>query len=336
MKFHLITNTSVPNPVSVIYHADCPDGFGAALAAWKHFGTTADYIPMHHGESWEELELKGRSIYILDFSFSRDTLEKIATLASNVTQIDHHASARLPWVAELASSDNSLETFQHTALPLRLHFDLKKSGARLSWEHFFPDLPVPLTLRHIEDMDMWRFALPGTRAFSRALRLLPFNFTTWEQLLAETETTESQRYQNMLSQGGAIEAFLEHEIERLMQSQLVMPATLRGEVIAPLQPVRHNQSPLQPRPLSEPGIRGLAINADSLFASELGNKLAERSGSFGLIWQLAADGEIKASLRANGNIDVAVIASQYGGGGHPNAAGFRMPAKRFIIEVLGQ
>lgn len=324
------------NLVAVIYHADCPDGFGAALAAWKRFGNSADFLPMHHGEHWESLGLAGKSVYILDFSFARDALEKIATQTRAVTQIDHHASARAPWASQLKTSANGLETFRHEELPLNIHFDLKKSGARLSWEHFFPDTALPLALSHIEDMDMWRFALPGTRAFSRALRLLPFDFASWEQLLTETKTPESTRYQNMLSQGGAIEQFFEREIKRLAQSQLLMPATVRGEIIDPLQSVRHGQPLLVAEGLSWQSIAGLAINADSLFASELGNKLAERSGSFGLIWQLAADGQIRVSLRAAGKVDVAAIASRYGGGGHPNAAGFRMPAEHFFAEVLGR
>ena len=323
-------------PVAVIYHADCPDGFGAALAAWKHFGNSADYFPMHHGEDWEPLGLTGKSVYILDFSFARDVLEKIAAQSRAVTQIDHHASARAPWASQLKTSANGLETFRHEELPLNIHFDLNKSGARLSWEHFFPSTPLPLALRHVEDIDMWRFTLPGTRAFSRALRLLPFDFACWEQLLSETETAESPRYQNMLTQGGAIEQFFGREIERLAQSHLVMSATVRGEVIDPLQSVRHGQPLLQTDGQTWQSISGLAINADSLFASELGNKLAERSGSFGLIWQLAADGQIKASLRAAGKVDVAAIASRYGGGGHPNAAGFRMPVEHFITEVLGR
>lgn len=81
-------------------------------------------------------------------------------------------------------------------------------------------------------------------------------------------------------------------------------------------------------------VSGLGINADALFASELGGRLAEQSGSFGLIWQLGADGNVKASLRAAGKVNVAGIAAGYGGGGHPNAAGFRMPLEHFTQEVL--
>lgn len=333
MKFRPITDP-VANSVTVIFHADCPDGFGAALAAWKHFGNAARYIPMHHGESWERLELTGHSVYILDFSFARAILEDIASLAHTVIQIDHHASARAPWLAQLKSSFGGCESFQHPTLPLTVTFNLEKSGARLAWEHFFPASPMPLPLRHIEDMDMWRFALPGTRAFSRALRLLPLDFATWEQLISEAASLDSPRYQTMLTEGGAIEHFFRCEVDRLANSHLVMPAVLRGEVIDPLQAIRHDQPFVTAANQTWHAVSGLAANADSLFASELGNKLAERSGTFGLVWQLADNGEVKASLRASGKIDVATIATRYGGGGHPNAAGFRMPAKKFCEEIL--
>lgn len=290
---------------------------------------------MHHGEAWETLALDGQEIYILDFSFPRESLEAMARVVHSVTQIDHHASARAPWAGLLLTDKNELERFDHGALPLTLVFDLNKSGTRLAWEHFFPAAPLPLPLRHVEDSDLWRFAVPGTRIFSRALRLLPFDFAIWDRLMDEADTPASQRYLAMIAEGSAIEQFFQREIARLADSRLVTPARLRGEPLDALQSVRHGQPFILAKNLTWHAITGLAINADSLFASELGNSLAERSGTFGLIWQLAADGEIKVSLRAAGKVNVAEIAARYGGGGHPNAAGFRMPVAEFISEVLG-
>ena len=320
-------------PVTVIYHAACPDGFGAAFAAWKYFGPAARFCPMHHGEAWEALGLDGQITYILDFSFPREALEAMALVARSVTQIDHHASARAPWAALLTNLDGH-ERFNHTDLPLAVIFDLDKSGTRLAWEHFFPTIPLPLPLCHIEDSDLWRFALPGTRVFGRALRLLPFDLAIWDQLMDEANTPTSPRYQAMLADGCAIEHFFQREIARLSDCRLVSPATLRGDPIDALQSIRHGQPIISGKNSTWHATAGLAINADTLFASELGNSLAERSGTFGLIWQLAADGEVKVSLRAAGKVNVAEIATRYGGGGHPNAAGFRMPVAEFLSEVL--
>ena len=91
-------------PTTILYHADCPDGFGAAYAAWRRFGDTAAYRPMHHGQPWEMAEIAGHTVYILDFSFPPEVLEAMAARASTVIQIDHHASARRPWADRLTNT----------------------------------------------------------------------------------------------------------------------------------------------------------------------------------------------------------------------------------------
>lgn len=321
-------------PVTILYHADCLDGFGAAYAAWRRYGKAATYRPMHHGESWNMADIAGHEVFILDFSFPPDTLEHMAGTARSVVQIDHHASALKDWANHL-QDETGAKRFKHPQVPLEVRFDLDKSGARLAWEYFHPDQPTPLTLRHVEDQDMWRFALPGTRAFCRALRLMPFDLETWHQLVIETPEESSPRYRETLTQGAAIEVFFRREVERLAQGSLRMPARLRGEPVDALQALRHDQPIVTADDLAWLALPGLAVNANALFASELGNLLAEQSGSFGMVWQLAGDGEAKVSLRSQGkHLDVSVIAARYGGGGHPNAAGFRLPAGQFFSEVL--
>jgi len=322
-------------PVTVFYHADCIDGFGAAYAAWCHFGPCARYRPLHHGQAWEIDEIAGHTVVILDFSFPPETLKRMATMAASVTQIDHHASAHQAWASQLKEDENGMALHRDTSLPLTVIFNLDKSGARLAWEHFQPDQPVPLALQHIEDQDLWRFRLPNTRPFCRALRLQPFEFDKWQRLIDETPDGDTPRYRDMLNAGEAIEVFFRREVERLSESQLRIPARLRGEPVDALQALRHGQAFVTDGTQAWLAVDGIAINANVLFASELGNRLAEQSGSFGLIWQLADDGEVKASLRSKGNFDVATIATRYGGGGHRNAAGFRMPHRQFLTEVLG-
>ena len=323
-------------PALIYYHADCLDGFGAAYAAWRHFGKSAEYRAMHHGDAWLTDEIKGRNVFILDFSFPRPALEEMARSAASVCQIDHHASARDGWAADLSSvTDSSMSLYQHPALPLKVIFDMEKSGARLAWEHFHPEILPPLALCHIEDQDLWRFDIEGTRSFCTALRLQPFDFGIWDQLISEADEAHSDSYVSLLTEGEAIQRFMAGEIQRLADSRLVMPVSVRGDPIDPLQAKRHGTPVLLEGDLAWRRIDGLAINASAIFASELGNALAIRSGTFALIWQLDADGHVKASLRACDTVDVARLAASFGGGGHPNAAGFRMPLARFTQEILG-
>lgn len=322
---------------TIYYHANCLDGYGAAYAAWRHFGDSALYRAMQYGDSWLVDEVSGRDVFIFDFSFSRHELEKIAQYAASVYQIDHHASARDGWASDLtAEVGSSMATFQHPELPLQVFFDMEKSGARLAWEYLHPKTDIPLALRHIEDQDLWRFKLESTRAFCTALRLKPFDFVVWDAVITEIEKADSNFYSVLLTEGSAIQRFLEVEIQRLADSDLVTPVSVRGESIDPLQALRHGTPTLVEGDLAWRRIDGLAINANALFSSQLGEVLAKRTGTFALIWQFGADDQVKVSLRASGNVDVANLAASFGGGGHKNAAGFRLPLSRFTEEILGQ
>ena len=49
---------------AVIYHASCPDGFGAAWAAHCVLGQRAQYLPMNHGDPIPQMDDDAR-VYIL-------------------------------------------------------------------------------------------------------------------------------------------------------------------------------------------------------------------------------------------------------------------------------
>jgi hypothetical protein len=163
--------------------------------------------------------------------------------------------------------------------------------------------------------------MTGTRDFCAALRLRPFDFAAWDAIVSAAEDVGHPAHQQLLTEGRAITHFFQVEVERLANGALAMPITLRLPDPDPDSASAGAEAQT---------VRGLAVNASGLFASELGHLLAQRSGTFGLVWNLAADGEIKSSLRACGAVDVARIATRYGGGGHPNAAGFRLAPADFL------
>ena len=76
--------------------------------------------------------------------------------------------------------------------------------------------------------------------------------------------------------------------------------------------------------------QGLAANCPPHLVSDVGHELANRSGTFGLLWSLDKDGRCNCSLRSNGNYDVSAIAKAFGGGGHKNAAGFEVPLSQLL------
>jgi len=328
----------MPTPVLVLYHADCLDGFGAAYAAWRHFGDDAEYRPMHYGQPWSADDLAGREVFILDASYPRAVLLEMASHVGSLTQLDHHASARDEW-RELLVHDagNALWRHRDEQLPLTVAFDMERSGTHLAWDWFHAGRPLPRALAHIEDQDLWRFRLPGTRAFCRALRLRPFEFSAWDAVVRDSDSAASLAdnapYQALLREGEAVGRFFDVEVGRLAAGNAAS-VVLPGEPIDALQSVGQGLPIVQAGGVNYRAVPGLAINANPLFASELGSLLAEKSGGFGMVWHVDAKGQVKVSLRAAGQVNVAHMAAHYGGGGHPNAAGFRMALSRFLREIL--
>ena len=152
-----------PNSVNtVIYHADCTDGFGAAYSAWKCLGNRAEYYPCKHGTP--PPDVKGKNVVILDFSFDNKTTKKMIADAAALIVIDHHKSA----VVELHDIPNT-------------HFDMTKSGAILAWEWFHPGKEPPKFIRYIQDRDLWTWVLEYSKEFSAAFDMVPFEFEEFEK-----------------------------------------------------------------------------------------------------------------------------------------------------------
>jgi oligoribonuclease NrnB/cAMP/cGMP phosphodiesterase (DHH superfamily) len=168
-------------PTLVLYHAECADGFGAAWALWKRYPTSR-FLPVKHGEPPLQ-NLGGERIVIVDFSYPRPVLERLAKEAASLLVLDHHITA------QQALSD----------LPYA-YFDQTRSGAVLAWQ-WAHDAPVPWLLQYIQDKDLWQWALPHSREISAALASYPFDFALWDsfqQQELEREGRAILRYENEL------------------------------------------------------------------------------------------------------------------------------------------
>jgi uncharacterized protein len=277
------------NEIVVLYHGQCPDGFGAAFAAWLKFGPSADYIPCNHGDA--PPDVTGKAVYILDFSYAPGIMAQLDGQARQLVMLDHHKSAA-----------DALEGFQCRCG--QIHFDLGKSGARLAWEYFHPEVAVPELIALIEDRDLWNWAYPHTEHYLAVLDTLPYDFNAWLAAL------------NMGS--GARDRFVERG--QVMHDKFM---SICGKLAQGAMPVTVN------------GIEGLMVNAPNEFCSHVGSMLASRSGTFGLVWNLASADTVKVSLRSLAPAEILMMAQSFGGGGHPQAAAFRLPVSRFVELAAG-
>ncbi len=189
-----VTAKKMTNNIVVLYHADCPDGLGAAWVAWKKFGAYAKYIPVRHQAPPPE-NLTGKRVYMLDFSYPEHVMRKLLATAASVTVIDHHIS----------NEASAKMTQDHL-------FSLEHSGAALAWMYFYPDKKMPKLLAHIEDKDMWWFRMPHTKELVELIESHPFEFPAFDKLVKGCERKETlKRY---VLEGAAITHFMEREVAK--------------------------------------------------------------------------------------------------------------------------
>lgn len=257
-----------PLSTTVIYHANCPDGFGAAFALWQRY-PDARFVPAHHGD--RPPNVSGQSVVIADFAYPLPVLREMAAAAASLVVLDHHQTARADLVGQAE---------------FEAHFDLAKSGAVLAWEYAFPDRPAPELLLHIQDGDLWQWRLPHSREVSVALSSYPFDFAVWKELDVE----------DLRREGVAILRYQTQQIARLLER--VATVELAGQRV----PI---------------------LNAP-VWQSELGNILTQGQ-AFAILWYETENERVYSLRSTDEGVDVGALAKSLGGGGHRNAAGFRLP-----------
>lgn len=281
-----------PKPL-VIYHGrNCPDGFASALAAWLYYEGQAEFVGLDHGDikSMDDLPpLAGRAVYILDFSFSPEILRSIDERAAKLVMLDHHKSAA-----------DKLTGFSCRCGVV--HFDMHKSGARLAWEFFHPEQPVPDLVRFVEDRDIWVWQYAESAGFLAALDMEPFNFERW----------------NEIASFDAMQLAIYVERGRAMDDKF---NKLAAGIAEGAQTLTFN------------GVSGLMVNAPGVFHSVVGDMLSSQSGTFALMWSVDKSGVIKAGLRSQRAFNCIPLAESMRGGGHAQACGFKMGAER-LPELL--
>ena len=171
------------------------------------------------------------------------------------------------------------------------HFDIGMSGAHLAWQHFNPDEKAPELIRYIEDRDLWKWQLPDSREVSAALCSYPLDFDVWDTL----DVLELAR------EGRAILRYQENMVSSIARQ------AIWTDVAGYHVPVA-NAAVLQ----SEVCEALLAQYPEARFAGAFYQRPASDDGDTNQKW----------SLRSRHDFDVSQVAKQFGGGGHPQAAGF--------------
>lgn len=257
-----------------IYHGNCADGFGAAWAVRQAIPTADFYAATYQAPP---PDVTGKSVVMVDFSYKRPVLLDMAGKAESILILDHHKSAAEDLV-DLPANVVAV-------------FDMERSGAMMAWQHFFPDVPAPKLIEHIQDRDLWRFALPGTREIQANVFSYPYDFGVWDGLMASD-------VELLRGEGAAIERKHHKDIAELVK------VTKRRMVIG--------------------GFDVPVANLPYTLSSDAGHLMAQDEPFAACYWD-TPEGRVFSLRSSDAGQDVSAVAKPYGGGGHRNAAGFTVP-----------
>lgn len=293
----------------VLFHKSCMDGSGAAFAAHKYFSEkdsveTVKYIPVQYGEPFPAIPMcQETAIYIVDFSYDRATMLDVYNKVGKLVVLDHHKTAQ----EALAGLDFA-------------HFDMEKSGAVLAWEYFHPGKPIPDLLRYIQDRDLWKFELPGTRPLLSAL--------VNRNVLTQPVNSVYSPFTTLINASIKDNGFADYIKEGQLLDQY------RDNLIA-----SYGKSKSSKVMLTELGGLKVGVYNLNFFISEAGTLVYRNLDvDFSMSYFITELGVWVFSLRsADNKADVGAIAKSFGGGGHTHSAGFSMDFKKgshFFRQLL--
>lgn len=270
----------------VIYHGNCADGFSAA---WCFHHKNPNGYEFHKGVYGEAPpDVTGRCVYMVDFSYPRSTILKMAKTAKSITVLDHHLSAQKDL------SDIGQDAISNGFCPIEIHFDLERSGAGMAWDFLFPNIPRPKMIDHVEDRDLWKFNLLNTKEIQTAIFSYDYTFEIWDKLML----ADAREQMNLVAQGDAMYRKHMKDIRELIAFGLYRDVIGGYEV-----PV---------------------LNVPYTMSSEAGNIMAQGE-PFAACYMDTKEKRVYSLRSIEGGKDVSEIAKLYGGGGHARAAGFSVP-----------
>lgn len=263
------------------------------LVGWDYSYNPEDFF--------NQYDLRGYKVYMADVSMPLEAMKMIAAEADTFTWIDHHEKA----IAEIRPEmpDNTFVV----SIP-------GKAACEIAWDWFFPDQETPEIIASLGAYDVWRKDDPDRHWGKWVLPIQLYYNSHWDTAIEEIKrdlyllghgADEWDRVLAIVSDGIAMLKFEKSQIRRALGS-----GTTREYL--------HEISDKFRAYLL------FTINA-TVNTGRLADEVWKEHPQCEILVQYyrMKDGRWKYSLRSqDAGPNVADIAAQYGGGGHPNEAGF--------------
>lgn len=275
----------------VIFHKDCMDGLASAFIAHCSFleaEEEAEFYPMHYSDVNNVYDIplnEDDIVYILDFSLPEEMINELSCKVDHIYIIDHHKTAQ--FLINLNIDNVSVD------------FDNEQSGAMLTF-YFFVDRGInplnPELFEYVQDRDLWKWELPGSRDMSAALALT-----------VEKNNIESFGNAYWLFKNGT-----KHGTDSFKKI---------GTIALDVQQKQVNEKIDKCFDIKLLGQHFKIINATENI-SELGNAICNKYDMPSIMFFYTSLDTVVLSFRSLDHLtDVSTVAKKFAGGGHRNASG---------------
>lgn len=309
----------------VIYHKNCPDGFGGYFLLTKTglVAQSAIIYPDQPSASEVPPNVTDKNVIIIDVAYKMHILEEIIKEAKHVVHIDHHDSIRNNVITLASKYKNKFVSV----------YDAKESGISLVWKYFIDYLEgysdrsgkMPKFIKYIKDNDIGAWKLSNTHAFMVSLdvhyKLDPGedNLYKWDKLFDKREIKKIihigniyLRYQRSLVEDNA----RRYTLEKFPSEQIYD---------------EHKDIFKKAGQYTVAVYNGSGCPSGTLIGKKI---LADVNCDFVIMWTLHMDKkEYILSFRSE-KVNVGEIAKLFGGGGHILAAACSVAVSKYNITDL--
>lgn len=324
--------------VKVFYHANCMDGF-VSMCLWRlvpiHWlDKDVEYIAMQYGDAVPDVT--DCAVVMLDVTVKPDALDEIISKAKSVKVLDHHQSAIDDYTSAYSSGSFEGKPLQNinkcgcfaTKPAVKLSFvdalnakpkfhigfntNNSKSGCLMVYselsDYYTPDevqagfdvlKRMWYIASRISDRDVWKFEFEDTRAVYETVAAFNFSFDAFSAWfhLSEEEFHKPIR---------------ENQIRVDMRLEQAALYATKAQI------------------LEVEGYKVPCVNVPANYSSEVGSILA-KTAPFAMMYVVNSEVAF-LSFRSNKEtgVNVVPIAQAFGGGGHVNSAGAKVPVARLF------
>lgn len=276
-------------PALLIYHGGCFDGFTAAWVYSRFANSECEFYPGRYGDPAPEVT--GRDVIMVDITYPRDVMFRMACQAASFVVLDHHKTA------EKALDELGEDVFRAVGKQIQVKFDMERSGCRMMWDFVVDEsqLDVADIVRYNEDRDLWRFALVDTEAYMASVMATPMTFDGWDALHFRGADRNISRGKGILGYIHEFGTKALAEARRIVWNHtfIELPAVI------------------------------WSVNIPYMSVSEhLDRLLREKVADVVAAYYQRGDARWQFSLRSRPSVDCSVLAKKFGGGGHAQASGF--------------